>query len=64
MCGGSRPKPAAKLPEAPVAPMTDSATAGANGRKRRAATNSGTILTSSAGVMNNAPVGQKTLLGS
>jgi hypothetical protein len=64
MCGSPKsPTPAPKLPEAPVAPMTDASASGASNRRRRAATNSGTLLTGSGGVMNNAPIGQKTLLG-
>ena len=64
MCSSSAPKPAPKRPEAPTMPTTDSSggMTDAN-RRRRAATNSGTILTGSGGVTNAAPTMQKTLLG-
>lgn len=64
MCmGGSTPKPAPKMAEAPTPPaMTD--VEGTKAKRRRAANNSGTVLTGSGGVSNNAPTSQKTLLGS
>lgn len=65
MCtGGSRPEPQPRLPEAPVMPTTTTGKSEMDMRRRRAASNSGTILTSSSGVTSNAPVQQKTLLGS
>lgn len=64
MCvGGSAPAPAPKLPEAPT-PPAQSATSVDTDRRRRIASNSDTILTSSSGVTANAPLQQKTLLGS
>lgn len=66
MCGGgggSAPKPAPMLPQAPVTPDVQSSMSGvdAKGRKRKAA--GGTILTGSQGVVQGAPTAQKTLLG-
>lgn len=66
MCGGgSVPRPAPQLPEAPTPPPEGQQRKRDGNRRRRAATGgSGTILTSSAGVTSNAPTAQKTLLGS
>lgn len=63
MCSGSGPKPAAKTPEAPTLPNVAGGPDAA-ARKRRSVNNSGTILTSSAGVTDRAPTSMKTLLGS
>jgi hypothetical protein len=62
MCSSSGPKPAPKTPEAPTMPNVDGGRDSA-ARKRRAANNSGTILTGSMGVTNPAPTTNKTLLG-
>ena len=65
MCSSSGPKAAPKTPEAPTMPTTDSSGGMTDkNRRRRAATNSGTILTGSAGVTDQAPTTMKTLLGS
>lgn len=64
MCMGSgAPKPAPKMAQAPTPPavmdMNES-----KSKRRRGATNSGTLLTGSSGVTDRAPTMQKTLLGS
>ena len=71
MCGGRTgaaavPAPAAKLPEAPTTPVqTTGDGQGTKDRRRRAGGggNTGTILTASSGVQNQAAIQQKTLLG-
>lgn len=63
MCSSSGPKPAPKAPEAPTMASPDGGRDNA-ARRRRAAANSGTILTGSAGVTDRAPTTMKTLLGS
>lgn len=64
MCSSpNAPKPPPVAPEAPVAPDTSSATGQAASRRRLAAGASGTILTSSRGVTDNAATAVKTLLG-
>lgn len=67
MCGGGgSPRPAPRLPEAPVAPsQSNEVSARDKDRRRRAASGGqGTILTSSSGVTDNAATQNKTLLGS
>lgn len=62
MCSSSAPKPEPLAPEAPTAPSATNAS-DAKARERRRASNGGTILTSSSGVVAPAPTSQKTLLG-
>lgn len=63
MCSGGAPKPAPKMAEAPTPPATTDVE-GTKAKRRRAANNSGTLLTGSSGVTTNAPTMQKSLLGS
>jgi hypothetical protein len=63
MCGGGNaPKPAPRLPQAPVMPVLDSSSTGRESRRRQ---RTATILTSNQGADQTAPVGtgQKTTLG-
>ncbi len=60
----SAPKAPPAAPEAPHMPnMPTGNQAGADRRRRAAASNSSTILTGSRGVTDNAAIATKTLLG-
>lgn len=64
MCGGGgkAPKPAPRLPQAPVMPLVDSSEGGRDSKRRQ---RTATILTSGQGADQTAPTGtgQKTTLG-